>query len=184
MWLVLPWRRIIRRILINSAGMAWLIFFPVYKLLFFPSRRQNDNCQGKITVIAQKNFRVPGYEFNGSNKVTESIVAEIEKMGFETSIINATKSLFSSARFIFGERKNRLKIMQNGLVLFSIPGDSGFLAVYLQLIARRRVVYLSHNAELLHRIEWALNIRNPKYRVKYFCRAISGLVSDIGVIFY
>jgi hypothetical protein len=136
-------------------------------------------------MIVPDNFRfypLNKNNLNGATKVNESLLEDLNKKISKIHGIGIDKNFFRSIYAICGKRENRKKFLVSEKILISVPGHSGFLAFFLSKLCSKEVFFIAHNAEFLHRVEWAQNSKGLIRKFKFRYRAVKGIVADFLVV--
>jgi len=170
-----------RHIYHKSLGLFWLVAFPlnsIWKVFRYRNRRIERKQSNRFIFIVPDDFDSSQPNLNGSVKVTDSLLEFLRESSYEVVLHSVGRGFLDSARCLFHLSINRNLIQENKNIIISIPGSSGLIASYLAIFCNKRVFFLAHNAELLHRYEWVRNLQSVRLRLRYVKKALFGLTAD------
>ena len=142
----------------------------------------NDVCR-EVLVIVGKDYLIEGLNYNGSTKDIQSLIEDIELNHIRFKLVLVSrKSLHAwidlKTQIIDGVNRRHFSD-----VIVSIPGASGFLLPGLRILGFSNIHFRSHNAEVLHRIDWLRTEVGILGRLRILKKLIFGAISDFLVAY-
>ena len=134
-----------------------------------------------ILLLFPTSHNIINYEgngLNGSTKVNLGLIDDLKKLNANIELGTISKTFFAGIFDIFYEKRLRDLVTCSEKIIVSVPGSSGLISAYLSFFCRKKVVFLSHNAEYLHRREWRRNLTSNYRKVQYYLKGLKGLLAD------
>ncbi len=141
---------------------------------------KSDTKLSSILLIFPYDYNMFAPNFNGGAKDIQSLQEQIDALKLRYDYIRVSR-LTSHALYVLLNRANRQRIFSASKIIISIPGSSGGILLFLRFLGLRNVVFRSHNAELLHRLDWLRSSKSIMSSIKAFRKTILGYTSDLSV---
>jgi hypothetical protein len=157
---------------------SFLIFFLSRMKLYFSIRHKkilpNNNDDYHVLHIVPKSYKLKDLQYHGS---TKDILNRSEF--FEDNDINVTR-LHVKKRDLEMLNRIRLKgLNKYNIIVFDIPGCFPNTLKYLFLQSKHsKIIFRSHNAEFLHRYDYAKAEMSLSRKIKTYKRALGSLIRD------
>lgn len=116
--------------------------------------------------------------YNGGAKDIQSMYEQIKSLDISCNIIPVPRRTGHALRTLLSDQ-NRTTLYSSKHLLISIPGPSGGILLCLRLLGLPNLIFRSHNAELLHRLDWLKSSRSFGNIKLYSKRLLLGSLSDL-----
>ena len=154
---------------------------------FFCKRSANcfefDINSSSLLLIFPSDYNPHSPNFNGGVKDIQSFHEQIDGLKLRSEYICVSR-LTGHALYVLLNRGNRQRIFSASKIIISIPGNSGGILLFLRFLGLPNVIFRSHNAELLHRLDWLRSSKSIKTSFKAFKKMTLGYASDLSVSFF
>jgi hypothetical protein len=131
-----------------------------------------------LIVPSDVNPRLNNY--NGGAKDIQSMYEQIRSLGISCDVISVSRRTGHALRLLLSNQ-NRVLLYSSKQIILSIPGSSGGILLYLRLLGLPNLIFRSHNAELLHRLDWLKSSRSFGSFIMSLRKLILGSLSDLMV---
>ncbi len=155
--------------------LAILHFAVHFFLRTFKSRVTQQQSPCKLAIIVPKDFSLVTPNFNGGTKDIQSMLEQMCDLGIVFEVFPVPRKTTHALHSIFRQRS---KFSSSSRILLSIPGSSGLLFLYLKILGFSHLTFRSHNAELLHRLEWIRSSKSIGEILKSIKKMFFGFLSD------
>ena len=162
------------------SGLGYFLFMKTFVLVFFTKRFKLEPNSSTILLIFPDDYNSLGKNFNGGAKDIQSLHEQVDSLKLKSDHICVSR-FTSHALAVLLNKANRQRIFSASKIIISIPGKSGFILLFLRLLGFSNVIFRSHNAELLHRIDWLRNAKSIPVLIRALKKMISGGFSDLWV---
>lgn len=174
-------RRLIKRIL-------WLLL-GFYLLLLNYSRnifsRKKLKYSNDVLIITSKDYLPNSNNENGASKDTQSIIEEIGSVVESFKLLQLDKSLGRNFNLLKINSENANLIRDSRIVIVTISGPIFGILLYTKICSKGKLVFRSHNVEVLHRFDWFLASKDLRSKVRNLNRMVAGFFSDcFAILFY
>jgi hypothetical protein len=164
--------KILRRIL----GKASLLKFMVFSI--FKSKINVSYHKSEIFVLVPKDFEDKSLNHGGSTKDITSLIQEIQSRGKNVKTIALSRSFLGAVYQFYLNRALLQEVRCSSSIIVSIPGQSGILLSWLALQTKSKMIFRSHNAELLHRIDWFKVEKKLQNKIRALKKMTFGFIGD------
>ncbi len=141
---------------------------------------ESDTNSSFLLLVFPDDYKIDSPNFNGGVKDIQSLHEQIDALKLRYEYIRVSR-LTSHALYVLLNSVNRQKVFSASKIIVSIPGSSGGILLFLRFLGLSNVIFRSHNAELLHRLDWLLSSNSLKSSFKAFKKMILGFTSDLSV---
>ena len=172
----------LKKFIIWGSGFVVAPFLPI-TCIFLKFFINSDKTKGikRAAFITNKLFYddKEKNKLNGSNKVTQGLIEDFTDRNWQVVIIPMSQSLFVSIYMIVRKKQFLLHLLSSRQIIVSMPGASGIHMAYLRLMCGGNVVFIAHNPEYFHRLDWLRNTKPISRKLKHFVKLIKGTFGDI-----
>jgi hypothetical protein len=134
-------------------------------------------------LIFPKDYVSNGPNYNGGGKDIQSLHEQIKTLGISHEVILVSRRTGHALYTIF-KPQNASKLISSKHIILSIPGASGGILMFLRLFSGNNIIFRSHNAEILHRLDWVKVSRGFLTLPKSLGKLLSGFLSDLSVALF
>jgi hypothetical protein len=163
-----------------QSGRGYLLFVFVFLGRRFTKNLKAYTQSSSLLLIFPADFNPVSANFNGGVKDIQSLQEQIDtlKLPYEYFCVSRRTG---HALYVLLNRANRKRIFSASKIIISIPGSSGGILLLLRCLGLPNVIFRSHNAELLHRLDWLRSSKSIMSSIKAFRKMILGYTSDLSV---
>lgn len=115
--------------------------------------------------------------FHGSAKDVDANVESLVTQGWEVWQLKIERDV-RALLYIHSLHRYFKAIRKFDIVIYDIPGSPLLQIVALRLLGAKRLTFRSHNAEALHRIDYARAMNNKRERLSTYALVIRRFVTD------
>jgi len=133
-----------------------------------------------LLLVFPDDYNLVSANFNGGTKDIQSLHEQIDIMKLRYECIRVSR-LTSHALYVLLNKANRQRVFSASKIIISIPGSSGGIVLFLRFLGLPNVIFRSHNAELLHRLDWLRSCKSIKTSIRAVTKMILGFTSDLSV---
>lgn len=161
-------------------------YFRLLKALMFrtysKASAQKEKCIDVLGIFPKDfNLNVPNY--NGGSKDIQSMYEQICSLSISFETLRVSRRT-GHALYHLLEVQNRYLLMSSKRILLSIPGSSGGIVMFLRFLGFRNITFRSHNAEVLHRLDWLRAAGNIRTFMASLKKILFGGISDFLVAIF
>lgn len=165
------------------SGVGYLRFFKALIFRLFAEDSSRIESRLDVLFIFPNDFNLRGRNFNGGAKDIQSMYEQIKSLQIASETLLVSRRL-GHAIYSLLEVQNRNLLKSSKRILISIPGSTGGIVTLLRLLGFKEIIYRSHNAEILHRIDWLRAARNFRTFKSSLKKLILGGISDFQVAIF
>jgi len=165
------------------AVQGYLFFIWAFLGGWFTKCFKSDTKSLSLLLIFPADYNPVGPNFNGGTKDIQSLHEQINTLKMRNEYICVSRRT-GHALYVLFNRVNRQRTIFASNVIVSIPGSSGGIVLFLKLLGIPHIIFRSHNAELLHRLDWLRSSKSIKSTIKAFRKMLLGFTSDLSVSFF
>ncbi len=153
-----------------------ILYFAVHFFLrTFKSRVTQQQSPCKLAIIVPNDFSLVTPNFNGGTKDIQSMLEQMCDLGISYEVFSVPRK---TTHALYSLLQHPSKFFSSSHTLLSIPGSSGLLVPYLKILGFSHITFRSHNAELLHRLEWIRSSKSIREILKSMKKLFFGFLSD------
>jgi len=141
---------------------------------------ESDTNSSSLLLVFPDDYNPGSPNFNGGAKDIQSLHEQIDELKLRYEYIRVSR-LTSHSLYVLLNSVNRKRVFSASKIIISIPGNSGVILLFLRFLGLSNVIFRSHNAELLHRLDWLRSSNSIKSSFKAFKKMILGYTSDLFV---
>ena len=164
------------KILRQIVGKVCLLKFLVISI-FKPNIHINYH-KSEILMLVPKDYEDKSLHQGGSTKDITSLIQEIRSSGKNVKTITLSRSFLGAVYHFYLNTALLQEIRSSSSIIVSIPGQSGILLSWLALQTKSRMIFRSHNAELLHRLDWFRVEKSLQNKVRALKKMTFGFIGD------
>ena len=167
-------------------GLSGQGYFCLFKAIIFKEPKKSpSNIEYSVNLLlilpADTNLEVHNY--NGGAKDIQSMYEQIRSLDISCDFIHVSRRTGHALRVLLNDQ-NIVKLYSSKHIILSIPGSSGGILLFLRLLGLRNLIFRSHNAEFLHRLEWLKSSRRLRTFKKSLRKFLEGSLSDFIVAMF
>jgi hypothetical protein len=131
-------------------------YFSLLKTILFRKPNRNSSTIYRdlsVLLIVPSDADPRLNNYNGGAKDIQSMYEQIKSLDIPCDAISVSRRTGHALRTLLSDQ-NRATLYSSKHILISIPGSSGGILLCLRLLGLSNLIFRSHNAELLHRLDW------------------------------
>jgi hypothetical protein len=154
-------------------------------LIFQTYSKASSQTENRIDVLGifPKDFNLYVPNYNGGSKDIQSMYEQICSLSISCETLLVSRRTGHALYALLGAQ-NRFLLMASKRILISIPGSSGGIVMFLSLLGFRNITFRSHNAEILHRLDWLRAAGSIRASVASLKKLLLGGISDFLVAIF
>jgi hypothetical protein len=168
---------------LKGLGLSGQGYFCLLKAIIFRELKKDPlNIDSDLNVLlivpSDANPRVRNY--SGGAKDIQSMYEQIRSLGISCDAISVSRRTGHAIRLLLSDQY-RVSLYSSKHIILSIPGSSGGILLCLRLLGLRNLIFRSHNAELLHRLDWLKSSNGISTFKSSIRKLLLGSLSDLTV---
>ena len=137
-------------------------YFSLMKTIVFRAPNRNSSTIHRdlsVLLIVPSDADPRLNNYNGGAKDIQSMYEQIKSLHISCDVISVSRRTGHALRTLLSDQ-NRATLYSSKHIVISIPGSSGGILLCLRLLGLSNLIFRSHNAELLHRLDWLKSSRS------------------------
>lgn len=151
--------------------------------IYFAKKHAPNDVGREVLLIVGKDYLIEGLNYNGSTKDIQSLIEDLKLNHIRFKLVLVSRKSLHAWIDLKTQMIDGVNRRYFSDVIVSIPGASGFFLPGLKILGFSNIHFRSHNAEVLHRIDWLRAEVGIVGRLRILKRVIFGAISDLLVAY-
>jgi hypothetical protein len=150
-----------------------LAFYNFFRKIFRLQAKSDE-----VIVLVPSRYKAGELYATGSNKDIESALECLQENGVAFKSFGISKNPVWGIYEIFYKHRIIRLLISSKQIIISMPGSIFFLLTVLRFTCKAQIIVRSHNAELLHRLEYFKLAKNFHEKIFFMKKSLQGFSSD------